>query len=156
MDSQETMPRVAPGASEGLRPKVITAGGKIVPVPVLWNGINESGWQPIDDKVLILPDEVFDQTTGGIHLPGDVQEKQQMAVEYGTLIALGPAAYALSGDRVRVWVEVPEDGPANPKPKPGDRVFMERYAGALLTGDDGRTYRLADDKVVGAIRARRG
>lgn len=147
---QETTPRAGIEASEGLIPKLITTGGKIMPIPVKWNGLNESGWEPVDDKVLILPDEIQEQTAGGIMLTGTHLEREQMAVVFGTIIAVGPAAYVLSGDRVRHW------DPEHPKPKPGDRVFLEKYAGQLLTGDDGKTYRIADDKTVGAMRARRG
>ena len=37
------------------------------------------------------------------------------------------------------------------KPKPGARVFIEKYAGRQVTGRDGRVYRLMDYLAVGAV-----
>ena len=119
----------------------------IVHLPQDWTGTNESGWAPIDDKVIVLPDTVQAKTAGGITLPSDPHDKEQMRIEFGRLVAIGAAAFQLSGDRVRVWDET------HRKPQVGDLVFFERYAGQLLDGADGRTYRLMDDKCIAAVCA---
>ena len=36
------------------------------------------------------------------------------------------------------------------RPKPGDRVYIEKYAGKLVKGRDGRTYRIMDYGSIGA------
>ena len=108
-----------------------------------WSGRNESGFDPLDDKVLVLMDEHAEETTGGILLPQGVQERQSMAAETGLVVALGPAAYVWDDEALRKWV--------GRKPEPGDRVYVERYAGQLLHGADGRVYRLMSQKNVGAV-----
>jgi chaperonin GroES len=108
-----------------------------------WDGTNHSGYQPLDDKVLVLMDEHVEVTSGGIVIPQATAERQSMAGETGLVVALGPAAFQWNDDLTRKWV-----GKA---PEPGDRVYIERYAGQLLQGIDGRTYRLMGQRCVGAI-----
>lgn len=108
-----------------------------------WDGVNRSGYQPLDDKVLVLMDEHAATTSGGVMLPEDVRERHSMAGESGLVIALGPAAFRWDDDMTRAWV--------GRKPEPGDRVYVERYAGQLLQGMDGRTYRLMSQRCVGAV-----
>lgn len=122
------------------------AGESVVLEPHAWDGENRSGFHPLDDKVLVLPHRVLGRTRGGIELPDASHEKEQDRIQFGILVERGGAAFQLSGDRVRVWA----DDPTNPKPVPGDHVYFERYSGFLVTGDDGLTYRLLDDKCIGA------
>ena len=108
-----------------------------------WNGTNESGFDPLDDKVLILMDEHTDVTAGGIVIPGTIQDRQSAAGETGVVVALGPAAFVWDDDAVRKW--------EGKRPEPGDRVYVERYAGQLLQGADGRVYRLMSQRSIGAV-----
>ena len=114
--------------------------------PAVWTGKNESGYLPIGDMVLILTDQVASSSSGGIKFPEDVVERLNMAAETGTIAAVGPGAFSWSHDRKR-----PFEGR---KPSPGDYVFIERYAGQLISGKDGLKYRLMADKQVGAVRER--
>ena len=108
-----------------------------------WDGVNRSGWQPLDDKVLILMEEHAETTSGGIYVTPTIRDRQSMAGETGLVIALGPAAYLWNDDLTRKW--------EGRKPEPGDRVYVERYAGALIQGHDGRAYRLMSQRCVGAL-----
>jgi chaperonin GroES len=132
-------------AQDVLSPRIIKIDNLTFAEPV-WEGSNLSGWHPVDDKILVLPYDVVERSAGGILLPIETQEKQTAAVEYGVIVEVGSGAFALSGDRVRVW---PDDVP---KPKAGDHVMIERYSGQIVKGLDGRKYRLLDDKCVGARR----
>lgn len=108
-----------------------------------WDGANRSGYDPLDDKVLVLMDEHAEVTSGGIALPQPVVDRQSAAGETGIVVALGPAAFVWNDEATRVW--------KGRKPEPGDRVYVERYAGQLLQGADGRVYRLMSQRCVGAV-----
>lgn len=114
-------------------------------VVAAWNGKNESGYQPLDDKCLVLMDEHASINSGGIYIPDQFTERQTMASETGVIVALGPAAFVYDDEVRRKWV--------GHKPEPGDRVYVSRYAGQLLQGVDGRTYRLMSQSCIGAVAA---
>lgn len=96
-----------------------------------------SGITPIEYNVVVKPEKVAEQTTGGIVLPDEVREKDQYGEFKGTLVATSPMAFSFD--------EWPAD---EPKPKPGQRVVFVRYAGTLVKGDDGEDYRIMKDKDV--------
>lgn len=108
-----------------------------------YSGTNESGVRPVGDRVLILPDESAEQTSGAVFLPQATVERGSMAAETGVLVALGDGAFVWNSDRSRPF--------AGTKPQVGDRIIFEKYSGQLMIGKDKRFYRLADDKVIGAV-----
>ena len=112
--------------------------------PAWWSGKNESGYTPISDAVLVMIDTVLEVRESGISIPQESKERQDMAAETGIIVALGEGAFVWTADRRR-----PLTGR---KPVPGERVFMERYAGRIIYGDDGKTYRLVTDRQVGAVK----
>lgn len=112
-------------------------------VSLAWDGVNRSGWEALDDKVLVLVDEHVKQTSGGIVIPDQIAERHTLSSEFGTIIAVGPAAFKLSDDGYQKWT--------GRRPEPGDRVCVERYSGQLVKGFDGLTYRLMSQRCVGAV-----
>jgi len=95
--------------------------------------------QPTEFKVLIKPDKVDSQTSGGLFLPETVRDKQQFSVDRGEIIATGNGFF--------------QDIPG-PIPEIGDKVIFNRYAGTLITVDEenGRVdYRICNDKDICAI-----
>lgn len=123
------------------RPKLIrTELGEYIKPETAENG---SGYNPIGDRVLIKVDESASRTSGGVMLPDETVYKQTMAAETGIIVAIGDAAFHWTFDRTREWY--------GERPKIGDRVYVERYAGRILKGNDGIFYRLMDDKCVAAI-----
>ncbi len=113
-------------------------------LPAPYFGMNQSGWSPIGDYVLVRPDEIAKKTTGGVELPDDLADRMQLAAITGTVIECGDEAFKWSADRAR-----PFEGY---KPKPGDRVIFEKYAGKPIVGEDGINYRILDDKSIGGIK----
>jgi co-chaperonin GroES (HSP10) len=107
------------------------------------SAVNDSGYQPIGDRVLIKVDNAASTSSGGVHLPDDVVYKQTMAAETGIIVALGDAAFKWTFDRSREWYGY--------RPEVGNRVYVERYAGRILKGKDGVWYRLMDDTCVAGI-----
>lgn len=108
-----------------------------------WDGTNSSGFEPLDDKVLVLMDEFAETTSGGIIVADPIRDRQSLAGETGLVIALGPAAFVWNDEATRAW--------SGKRPAPGDRVYIERYAGQVLQGADGRVYRLMSQRCIGAV-----
>jgi co-chaperonin GroES (HSP10) len=97
---------------------------------------NESGLQPVELKVLVLPDTI-EEKVGSLYMPDTVRDKESRAQVKATLIAVG-------GNAFDDWKE--------PVPCPGDRVYMGKYAGIKdITGKDGKTYNLIRDNDILAI-----
>lgn len=107
-----------------------------------WNGINQSGWNPVGDRVIIKPDAAQSKV-GGVEIPEDVQERMSMAAEAGILVAVGEGAFIWNSDRVSPF--------AGRKPAPGDRVHIHRFSGQIVIGVDGFKYRIMDSQEVGAV-----
>lgn len=111
-------------------------------VPIKWNGENNSGVRVVGKTVLVLVDECSPVTSGGIHLTPDAIEKLSAGSETGTLVAVSDGAFLLNED-MTPW--------SGPRPKPGDRVYIQKYAGNLIRGKDGLKYRLMDYGCIGAV-----
>ena len=98
---------------------------------------NQSGIQPIEYKVLVLPDTLSDATVGGIIRPDRVKEIEQAAAVRGYLVAFGGKAFDDFGE---------------PTPLIGDRVQYAKYSGVHeVPGADGKQYILCNDKDIAAI-----
>jgi chaperonin GroES len=104
--------------------------------------VNHSGIQPIDLRVLVLPDPIEVKTAGGIILPDQHKEREKYAMQHAMLVAVGENA----------WEEASSRSPDFSKPVPGDRVLISKYGGVVVTGKDGKEYRLMnDDDVIGRV-----
>lgn len=101
---------------------------------------NTSGVRPLDNRVLVKPDNVENKTAGGIYLPDDHTDKQQMAQIRATLVAAG----------VNAWAEA-KVSPDFEAPAPGSRVLIAKYGGIVIDGDDGEKYRIMNDEDITAI-----
>jgi len=99
--------------------------------------MNESGIRPMEYKVLVRPEEVDEKTAGGLYIPVQTKDKEKFAKQEGVLIAVGAIAFTEPD-----WLE---------RPKAGDRVLYDRYAGSTVKGKDGVEYRLINDKEIGAV-----
>lgn len=104
---------------------------------------NISGIQPVEYKVLVLPEEIEEKTEGkhgiGIFLADQTKEKEEWAQIKAILVAVGGSAFCDPD-----WKE--------PVPQIGDQVYIAKYAGNIIEGKDGKEYRLCSDKDIGAIR----
>lgn len=125
-----------------LNPKVLSVRrADYIPAPYF--GKNESGCRPIGDRVLVRPD-IAASSSGSLQLPDDVVDRAQLSSSSGVIVEAGDDAFKWNSDRTR-----PFEGE---RPKAGDRVYFERYAGRVVLGDDGVEYRLCDDKSIGGVR----
>ncbi len=87
---------------------------------------------PLLHTVLIKPDEVETKTASGIVIPEMVTEKERKAVEYGTVVTVGPRAFIDYGRDPTIL-------------KGGDRVSFARYSGKVIKDVDGTEYVLVND-----------
>ena len=102
---------------------------------------NTSGIHPLDFRILVLPDPIEERTAGGIIMPDQHKEREKYAQMKGTIVAVG----------VNAWEEAANRSPFFAKPVPGDRVLISKYGGVMLTGDDGKEYRIMNDEDVTAV-----
>ena len=126
-----------------LSPKVLSVQ-RVEYLPAVFAGVNNSGVMPVGDRVLIQPDLAMTRSQGNIALPDDVVERMQLSASSGVIVEIGDDAFAWNSDRTRPF--------AGYRPKPGDRVHFEKYAGKEIVGDDGVKYRLIDDKAIGGVK----
>lgn len=108
-----------------------------------WNGKNESGIMPFGDRILVFPDQAAATSPGGIAIPDDLRARLTQASETGILMAMGDDAWLWNGDRSRKF--------EGRKPQIGERIIFERYAGSFHEAEDGRCYRIMDDKCMGGF-----
>lgn len=102
--------------------------------------MNTSGIKPIEFNVLVKVKEVRTQTAGGIHIPDEVVDRDQMAEMEGEIVDISPLAFSY------------EEWPKGSRvPCVGERIVFTKYAGAVLDGKDGNKYRLVKDKDIAAI-----
>ena len=74
---------------------------------------------PLDDRVVVRPNEAEETTAGGIVLPDAAKEKQQR----GTVLAVGPGRLLDSGERSPISVKI------------GDQVLFGKYGGTEIEID---------------------
>lgn len=110
-------------------------------VPAQWGGKDTSGVRVVGKTVLVLMDEVGEVRDSGIELPIDYRERMNASCETGVLVSVSPGAFLLNED-MTPW--------SGEKPKPGDRVYVEKYAGKQVKGRDGKMYRIMDYGSIGA------
>lgn len=127
-----------------MQPRLLKSSQKHEFVPAEYSGRNESGYQPMGDNVLVIPDQASEQTSGNITLTPEYIERATLAAETGVIVALGTEAFRWIADRSREW--------AGLKPQVGDRVYVQRYSGQLLLGDDQKIYRIMSDTCIAAVR----
>jgi len=100
--------------------------------------VNESGIIPVEFFVVVALDPVPDKI-GSIIMPATVSERDKLATQEGTLVAVSPHAFSYANG----W-------PEGSMPQVGHRVLFKKYAGALHERR-GRDYRLLNDKDIIAI-----
>lgn len=101
-------------------------------LPVFWTGENVSGLRPYGPNVLVQMDPCSAASAGGILLVDDMVDRMNEASVTGCIVDMGPEAFSALTDR----------------PKVGDRIYIEKYAGTKARGRDGMLYRAMDDSCV--------
>lgn len=103
--------------------------------------LNSSGLEPMEYNVVIRMDPREEKTAGGIILPTTKTERDELATDEGTLVAISPHAFT--------YAEWP---PGARMPRPGDRVLFSQYSGRLWKRGE-ETFRILKDKDIVAVVA---
>ncbi len=91
--------------------------------------------KPLDDRVVVSPEEAEETTAGGIVLPDSAKEKPMM----GKVVAVGDGKLLDSGSRAKVAV------------KKGEIVLYGKYAGSDVEVD-GKEYKiLRESEILGVL-----
>ena len=75
--------------------------------------------RPLEDRILVRPEEGQETTISGIVIPDTAKEKPQE----GTVLAIGPGKRSDTGDLIPMDV------------KEGDRVMYSKYGGTEIKAD---------------------
>jgi co-chaperonin GroES (HSP10) len=102
--------------------------------------VNTSGINPTGHMVVVECEKMEEKTAGGIILPGTILDRENTASQKGRMVAKGPTA----GD-FTAWPEGHEFPPA------GSRVLIRKFAGVEVKGNDGKEYRVCEDKDILAV-----
>lgn len=105
-------------------------GTKDLPIPMGW-------------KILIQPNQIKQQTKGGILLPSQAKDNEAYLTAHGTVASIGELAYRdrNTGER---WKQVKI-------PKVGDKVTYGKYAGQKLVINNVRFLLLNDDEITSIL-----
>ena len=94
--------------------------------------MNKNVFEPIGDKLICLPVEQEQMSTGGIYLP-DVDDKKSLKA---TVVAAGPGFWA----GVDLFV--------NTTLKPGDTVVYQRFAAQVVEFEDNEYHVIQERDVI--------
>lgn len=93
--------------------------------------------RPLDDRVVVKPEEAEETTAGGIVLPDSAKEKPQR----GTVVAVGPGRLLDNGNRGTLSVAV------------GDVVIYGKYGGSELEVDGAEVKILRESDILAKVVA---
>ena len=107
--------------------------------------MNPSGLTPLEFCVVVQLDPTEEKTAGGIILTSQTRERDELAAQEGTLVAMSPHAFSYADD----W-------PEGSKPEIGERVMWKRYDGTKYepNGESGPKFKILNDKSIIAIVGR--
>jgi co-chaperonin GroES (HSP10) len=96
--------------------------------------------EPTGWRILILPYQGKAKTAGGIFLPSEVQEKNNISTQVGYVLKVGPLAYKDT-----------EKFPSGAWCQEKQWVMFARYAGSRFQIDGGEVRILNDDEILATI-----
>jgi co-chaperonin GroES (HSP10) len=91
--------------------------------------------------MLVLPFRMDEKTKGGILLGGETIDRQQVASQCGSVLAMGDACYR---DKERY--------PNGPWCAVGDWVVFARYAGSRIEIEGGEVRLLNEDEILATVQ----
>ena len=97
--------------------------------------------QPTGWRILVLPFRIKEKTKGGVLLGQETIERQQVASQCGSVLAMGPHCYR---DKERY--------PDGPWCKVNDWVVFARYAGSRIEIEGGEVRLLNEDEILATVK----
>jgi co-chaperonin GroES (HSP10) len=101
---------------------------------------------PIGWRILVRPFEAPTHSDGGIELPDDVKESEQLLSYVGQIVAMGSECYKVV---TRSGIDMSQ---IDPKPKVGDWIMYGTYGGQTIKTKSGARYLMMnDDGIMGIV-----
>lgn len=97
---------------------------------------NPTGW-----RLLVMPYQGKTTTDGGIYIPDEIRQREQLATVVAYVLKVGPLAYK----------DPSKFGDGDPWCKEGEWVCIGRYAGSRFKIDGGEIRIINDDEVIATI-----
>ena len=97
---------------------------------------NPTGW-----RILVMPYQGKTTTDGGIFIPDEIRQREQLATVVAYVLKVGPLAYK----------DPAKFDDADPWCKEGEWVCIGRYAGSRFKIDGGEIRIINDDEVIATI-----
>lgn len=97
--------------------------------------------QPTGWRILVMPYQGRATTDGGIYIPDQIREREQLATVVAYVLKVGPLAYK----------DPAKFGDCDPWCKEGEWVCIGRYAGSRFKIDGGEIRIINDDEVIATI-----
>lgn len=97
--------------------------------------------QPTGWRILVMPYQGKTTTDGGIYIPDQIREREQLATVVAYVLKVGPLAYK----------DPAKFGDCDPWCKEGEWVCIGRYAGSRFKIDGGEIRIINDDEVIATI-----
>ena len=94
---------------------------------------SKTALNPLDDRVVVKPQEAEERTASGIYLPEGAKEKPQT----GTIVSAGPGKRDDDGKRISMNV------------KQGDTVLYGKYAGTEIEIDGDKLMIMRESELLG-------
>lgn len=99
--------------------------------------LNDLGWKPFNNCILIKCKKAEEKTAGGIIIPESEREKEQYTTAEGVIVDMGATAFHDMDEAPRI----------------GDKVMFDTYDGKVLKGGE---YRILVDLDILATEAQDG
>jgi co-chaperonin GroES (HSP10) len=120
-----------------VEPKDRVLDPSLIEKPLLERLPQPTGW-----RVLVMPYQGKATTTGGLHIPDEVREREKVATVVAYVLKVGPLAYK----------DPNKFGPdSEPWCKEGQWVCIGRYSGSRFKIDGGEVRIINDDEVIATL-----
>ena len=120
-----------------VEPKDRVLDPSLIEKPLLERLPQPTGW-----RVLVMPYQGKATTTGGLHIPDEVREREKVATVVAYVLKVGPLAYKDPG----------KFGPdSEPWCTEGQWVCIGRYSGSRFKIDGGEVRIINDDEVIATL-----
>ena len=118
----------------------VDAENRVLEPSLLKKSLLERLPQPTGWRILVMPYQGKQKTTGGLYVPDEVRERESVATVVAYVLKVGPMAYS---DKTKFG--------ALPWFTEGQLVCIGRYSGSRFKIDGGEVRILNDDEVIATI-----
>jgi co-chaperonin GroES (HSP10) len=130
-----------PKDTPSLEDAYVEESKRVLDPSLLDKSLKERLPQPTGWRLLVMPYQGRAQTDGGIYIPDQIREREQLATVVAYVLKVGPLAYK----------DPAKFGDCEPWCQEGQWVCIGRYAGSRFRIDGGEIRVINDDEVIATI-----